>query len=57
MPGLDLTLKLSMIALVGGLIGLIVLYHIWLDGLLARERNARPTPAPPPEELTAQRLP
>ena len=47
MPEMDTITKLLMIALVGVMLGAIVLYHVWLDGRLARERRMRPA-APEP---------
>ena len=48
MVAMDITVKIVMIALIGLLIGAIVLYHVWLDGRLARERGATQAEAPPP---------
>lgn len=53
MPEMDTITKLSMIALVGVMLGAIVLYHVWLDGRLARERRTRPADAPEPAATAA----
>ena len=39
MPEMNIVAKLSMIALIGALVGFIVLYHLWMDRRLARERR------------------
>ena len=52
MPEMNIVAKLSMIALIGALVGFIVLYHLWMDRRLARERRRdhaeRRAPAGPP---------
>jgi hypothetical protein len=48
MPEIDMLTKLSMIAPVGALVGAIVLYHVWLDGRLVRERGVRRAGGPKP---------
>lgn len=48
MPAMDWIVKLSLVALIGLLVGVIVLYHIWLDHLIARERAQKHAAAPAP---------
>jgi hypothetical protein len=51
MPEVDLVAKLSALALVGAMVGVIVLYHAWLDRLRGRSaagrRSASAAPGPP----------
>jgi hypothetical protein len=56
MVQMDVTVKLFMIALVGVFVGAIVLYHVWLDGRLAREHGARPGQVPTPASRRAEDL-
>jgi len=49
MPQMDLIVKLFLVVLIGLLVGVIILYHIWLDHLIARERTQKQASAPAPE--------
>jgi len=57
MPEMDWIVKLALVALIGLLVGVIVLYHIWLDHRIARERAQThaiaPAPARPPDRADA----
>jgi hypothetical protein len=46
---MDWVVKLSLIGLIVLLVGAIVVYHMWLDRLIARERGQAPASAPAPE--------
>jgi hypothetical protein len=51
---MDLIVKLSLVALIGLLVAVIVLYHVWLDRLIARERGQQQASAPAPERQPGQ---
>jgi hypothetical protein len=48
MPYMDVLARVAMILVIGLLVGLIVLYHVWMDRRSARERPASPESAATP---------